>query len=193
MIEIHKENLNANVEKYVIYQGSDRLTYKSFLDSMIESKEFRSQFLNSLRNSEFDAFRFETPGVNINNLNQDFEFVLVNCPALEKEADLKAFSSYFSKAKDGVVSFPNLGKNAQLIVPSPISDNDCYAHIASFCRGAPLKQQHSFLETAAKFLSENISNKPLWFSTAGMGVAWLHLRIDQRPKYYHYTDYKVSK
>jgi hypothetical protein len=28
--------------------------------------------------------------------------------------------------------------------------------------------------------------KPVWFSTSGMGVAWLHFRLDQRPKYYTY-------
>jgi hypothetical protein len=26
--------------------------------------------------------------------------------------------------------------------------------------------------------------KPVWFSTSGMGVAWLHFRLDERPKYY---------
>jgi hypothetical protein len=28
--------------------------------------------------------------------------------------------------------------------------------------------------------------KAVWFSTSGMGVAWLHFRLDQRPKYYTY-------
>jgi hypothetical protein len=28
--------------------------------------------------------------------------------------------------------------------------------------------------------------KPVWFSTSGMGVAWLHFRLDERPKYYTY-------
>ena len=28
-----------------------------------------------------------------------------------------------------------------------------------------------------------IDDRPLWLSTAGDGVAWLHVRLDQRPKY----------
>ncbi len=32
-----------------------------------------------------------------------------------------------------------------------------------------------------------------WLNTEGGGVAWLHVRIDQRPKYYHYAPYKTKQ
>jgi hypothetical protein len=34
--------------------------------------------------------------------------------------------------------------------------------------------------------------KPVWFSTSGMGVAWLHFRLDRRPKYYTYRAFAVE-
>ena len=30
----------------------------------------------------------------------------------------------------------------------------------------------------------------LWLSTAGLGVYWLHLRLDTRPKYYSFQPYR---
>ena len=33
-------------------------------------------------------------------------------------------------------------------------------------------------------------NKLLWLSTHGKGVAWLHVRIDDSPKYISYIPYK---
>ena len=30
---------------------------------------------------------------------------------------------------------------------------------------------------------------PTWLSTAGMGVSWLHVRLDSQPKYYGFAAY----
>lgn len=32
--------------------------------------------------------------------------------------------------------------------------------------------------------------KPVWLSTAGAGVPWLHVRLDDHPKYYGYALYR---
>ena len=32
-------------------------------------------------------------------------------------------------------------------------------------------------------------DRPMWLSTCGTGVAWVHMRLDQRPKYYTYTPF----
>ena len=37
------------------------------------------------------------------------------------------------------------------------------------------------------------NNEPIWFSTSGSGVAWLHFRLDSRPKYYTYKPFKIEK
>lgn len=34
---------------------------------------------------------------------------------------------------------------------------------------------------------------PIWLSTSGLGVYWLHVRLDTRPKYYNHDEYKYYK
>ena len=34
-----------------------------------------------------------------------------------------------------------------------------------------------------------LGGKPVWLSTAGLGVGWLHVRLDDRPKYYRHAPY----
>ncbi len=36
----------------------------------------------------------------------------------------------------------------------------------------------------------NEHEKPVWISTAGTGVPFLHVRFDSRPKYYSWDEYK---
>ena len=49
--------------------------------------------------------------------------------------------------------------------------------------------QHALWRTVGEAVSERITDRPLWLSTAGGGVAWLHVRLDSRPKYYGHTPY----
>ena len=39
-------------------------------------------------------------------------------------------------------------------------------------------------------LRRRVGVKPVWLSTAGAGVAWVHVRLDDRPKYYGYDAYR---
>lgn len=59
----------------------------------------------------------------------------------------------------------------------------------AFVRYAPEQQQHAFLALIGKTVEAQLSDQPLWLSTAGAGVAWLHVRLDKRPKYYGYVPY----
>ena len=36
-----------------------------------------------------------------------------------------------------------------------------------------------------------LSDQPLWVSTCGLGVYWLHVRLDSFPKYYRYAPYQT--
>jgi len=39
-------------------------------------------------------------------------------------------------------------------------------------------------------MERRLGPRPVWLSTAGGGVAWLHVRLDDRPKYYGYAQYR---
>lgn len=171
-----------------------------------------------IASSPFDSVLFETPGCNwLNSAIKPFEFALVNQPSLkafaEGNPDRHAFEEYFtsqscsSSENDGrgdrdplaVCAFPNLGKDATLISPLPQSGiNDAtYSHLASFIRKAPQEQVTQFWKLSARTLIGELKHKHerindyagTWFSTNGMGVAWLHLRIDSLPKYFSYVPF----
>jgi hypothetical protein len=57
-------------------------------------------------------------------------------------------------------------------------------------REAPELQQQALWQSIGEAMSRRINAKSAWLSTAGAGVAWLHVRLDDRPKYYGYVPYR---
>ena len=143
------------------------------------------------------AFFWETPPLTAATAaTTQFEFVTVP-GSLDGTADRGPFSSHFAAcpAGDGpVISFANLGGDATLVVPCAASGvpEAAYAHFAAFTRGAPKAQR---LETwrqlggAIREVLPKRGDAPTWVSTAGGGVAWLHVRLDSAPKYYTHRPY----
>ena len=71
------------------------------------------------------------------------------------------------------------------------TDRQIYAHLGAFARGAPSQQQHGFWRMVGAETAARLSDRPLWLSTNGLGVAWLHARLDSWPKYYSYRPYRA--
>lgn len=164
--------------------------------------------------SPYASLLFETPGASAHSSSTTpFEFALVNEPALkvvaESRPDRNAFSKHFVVARRQadearVCSFQNLGGDAILIAPlppAPSSDGEddnndsTYSHLAIFVRNAPRSQVSDFWKLAAASYLHVLQRKhpqeeKTWFSTNGMGVSWLHMRIDDRPKYYSYAPFR---
>ena len=61
---------------------------------------------------------------------------------------------------------------------------------AAFVRHAPERQKHALWERVGEAVERRLGPKPVWVSTAGAGVSWLHVRLDDRPKYYGYAPYR---
>lgn len=191
MWNFNTETISEDISKYKItFQGAT-INKASFIQYLKSSTGF-IQFLNSiLENSPYAAFFWEVHPFTKHSMEQDFEFVLVNSSALTKiSTDPRSFRNQFDRQKP-VVSFPNLGKNALLVVPTPIGALSCYGHLANFVRKAPEEQKIAFWKTVGMELDDAIGEAPKWLSTAGLGVHWLHLRIDSKPKYYRYKPYKL--
>jgi hypothetical protein len=126
-------------------------------------------------------------------MDRPFEFVLSDARSLAKASpDAGPFEEHFGgdDDHDGVVVFENLGGDATLVVPCPLARYETYAHLAAFLRGAPATQSHALLRCMADEVLRRVSDQPLWVSTAGMGIYWLHVRLDSRPKYYRHVPYK---
>jgi hypothetical protein len=169
------------------------VSYAEVLRRWQQDAVFRSLFIALLADAPFSAFRWETPPITTATANRPFEFVLLDSPGLARLPDADAFAEHFgSGAAGGVVEFPNLGKDAIMVVPCPIGQLSAYGHLAAFVRQAPESQKHALWALVGAAMQRRLNPKPIWLSTAGAGVSWLHVRLDDRPKYYGYRPYRES-
>ncbi len=107
--------------------------------------------------------------------------------------DPQPFQSHFEARPDEeIVIFPNLGGDAVLLVPRPLGPPEAYAHLAVFVRRAPPLQVQRLWSAIGRTVRENLCEQPRWLSSAGMGVPWVHVRIDSHPKYYRFDPYKLA-
>jgi len=163
--------------------------YSDAIDLWTESNDFCEFFSATLAAVSFEAFRWETPPVTTSNADRVFEFVVLRDDYLDRAQDEQTFAAHF--AGDSVVTFPNVGGDAVLVVPSPATHEPIYAHLGSFVRHAPQQQRIELWHAVGAAMRSRLSDRPVWLSTAGGGVAWLHLRLDTRPKYYGFAEYRT--
>jgi hypothetical protein len=174
----------------IVHRDSHPASFEMILVGWESDESFRTQFARELAAVPFSAFRWETPAVTTSSLASEWEFVLLDSPSLARPVpDRDAFQEHF-RHDARIVTFSNLGGDAVLIVPCPRGPDVSYGHFAAFLRSAPQEQIHELWRAVAAAMRKRISAKPVWLSTAGAGVSWLHVRLDDRPKYYGWSKYR---
>lgn len=144
-----------------------------------------------------------------------FEYVLIPSTELEGVSGSSSdFEDFENCGSDRVISFYNIGKDAVLIAPCPgifaqfpdqrthKIDELAAGHLGAFIKHAPMELIHVFLKTVGNAMLERFKtieddgfhaiskdHKKLWLSTSGLGVKWVHVRIDSSPKYYNWEPY----
>ncbi|MEO0877038.1 MAG: hypothetical protein AAFY48_20775, partial [Bacteroidota bacterium] len=182
------QQLAPNCYQYQIYQNDALLTFNELAHLWRSSSDFALWYSDLLSNAPFDAFFWEHPPLRANTLDRPYEFVLVESPTLARVvADPTPFRSFFGEAL--AVSFPNLRADAQLVAPRPTPEEN-FPHLASFCRRAKHDQLQAFWQTVGELFEHWVTPETRWLSTSGLGVYWLHVRWDLRPKYYTHTPYR---
>jgi hypothetical protein len=182
---------NGRVLKVAVGLDGSQISYAEAIRGWQQDAAFRSFFLALLAEAPHSAFRWETPPITSATADRPFEFVLLDSPGLDRTPDAGAFAEHFDgKCANGVVEFSNLGKDAIMIAPCPHGPLSCYGHLAAFVRRAPEDQKHALWALVGASIERRVSTKPVWLSTAGAGVSWLHVRLDDRPKYYGYRPYR---
>jgi hypothetical protein len=185
---------DKRTQRFLARSGERALSWAEVLSLWQESAAFRQAFTELLAAAPFDAFRWETPGITAGDTQSDFEFVLVESPELVTPADPEPFEDHFRRAgTESVICFRNLGGDARLVVPRPLANEETYAHLATFVRAAPETQRHALWVEVSRAMSRRLGDRPVWLSSAGGGVAWLHVRLDDRPKYYAYRPYRTYR
>ena len=182
------------IHKISIFTEDKQITYLEVIELWQQNESFREFFISLLADTPMPAYFWETPPVAQATVHNMFEFVLIDSPKLAKiEPDPSDFNEYFESATSEVVTFPNLGNDALLVVPCPITNIPNSTYLANFVREAPKSQQHLLWKTVGQSLQQKLNEQKqsIWLSTSGLGVHWLHVRLDSRPKYYCYEPYKL--
>lgn len=180
--------------RYEILARGRELTFRELFEHLETDAAFTEWYTGVLSGVSLRAFFWEYPPLTERNLDQSAEFVLIESSSLARlHPDPRPFEDQFARHPDALVlTFPNLGGDALLVVPAPVASHEAYPHLAAFLRGAPKPQTEALWKAAAKAVRENVGANPRWLSSAGLGVAWLHLRLDTSPKYYRFAPYKTA-
>ncbi len=175
-----------------IFEGDAPVPFRRFFERLASDEAFTDWFCCTLADFESAAFYWELPPMTQATIGNAAEFVLIEAPVLEGMTVERApFAAHFDEAPgEDVIVFPNLGGDAVLVVPCPRGPDEHYPHLAAFLRNAPQQQVRALWRTTAREMLRSIGERPIWLSTAGGGVAWLHIRLDSRPKYYSYAPYR---
>lgn len=181
-------------QRYALSRDGVDPSFREVFESLETNSEFRAWYSDVLASSDFEAFYWEHPALCSENYDTAAEFVLVDAPGLARiRPRPEPFARQFERGDEQrVISFPNLGGDAVLIVPRQVGSPSAYAHLAAFVRLAPADQIQEFWQGVGRVVRERVGTDPVWISTAGMGVSWLHARIDAAPKYYRFGPYKSA-
>ncbi|CAD7698890.1 unnamed protein product [Ostreobium quekettii] len=196
-ISFDKASAGDGTEVFKILDRSRQpLSWREVIEMWKNYPEFAVMFSQTLAASHHQAFFWETVHFTRSTLQKPFEMVLVDAPGL---AHTRPNPSQFrdnlvTHGQGSIAVFLNLGRDALLVSPCRIGrDNSPYGHLASFVRDAPEQQKVEFWSTLAEAIENRlmeVGEEPMWVSTSGLGVPWLHVRLDSRPKYYQHMRFR---
>lgn len=161
-----------------------------------DEPEFRDFLIRQLADMPYPAYFWEMPPIRRDTMTRDYKFVVVRSDTLARMApDADAFAAKFADTTRSVVTFHNLGGDALLVAPRPIAESATYTHIAAFLRTAPEAQRHDLFLALARAIDSELTQTatPIWISSSGLGIAWLHIRLDSFPKYYQYRPFAEDR
>lgn len=177
------------------------LTWKGLIDAFRKKdtkviKEFSLNFKNLNWNGVF----FECKPIIFSSYGKEtVEFRIIETSAFEnKGEDKNTYSLHFENCKKEnhqAISFKSKNKN-DLVVPCPLPGFSFNAHIQQFMKNASEDQIVELMSVTGNVLNKVITdnkNNPVWLSTHGTDVSWLHVRICLKPLYYITTKYQTYK
>ena len=178
---------------YRLLEDGLPMSFRRCFELLESDTGFGDWYTAELAGFDAKAFYWELPPMTRATLDEQAEFVLIEAPILQgMPVERAPFAAHFAEApNEDVIVFRNLGGDAVLVVPCPRGPDEHYPHLAAFLRHAPKAQVRALWRRTAREMLRNIGDRPVWLSTAGGGVAWLHVRFDSRPKYYSYGPYKT--
>jgi len=188
-IDFQRQRLNGRTTRIVF-----NISTIEAIGYLVESNpEMLTKMHEALDDDRFRTYVWETPRMDSQNTHKSFEFVLVNTP-MTNRANISRFTRINQIQRQGVrgrgaISFDSPSKT-RLIIPENTGGNARFANIAEFNRHANKAQQASLWKLVAVEYGRALSSvRPIWLSTSGLEVPWLHVRVSKTPRYYKHRPY----
>lgn len=189
--------IDERVERHRIddVHSGRTLTRGQFVQRLARDGRLWSTLSAAVADAPFEAVFLELVPLSRDRSERAFGFVLVDAPSLAPlRADPRPFARHLSGAAR-VARFPNIGGDAMLVAPCPPAGGpaDHGAHLASFVRRGDPDHVAALWREVGAALADRVAaapDRPVWTSTSGLGVAWLHVRLDTAPKYYVHAPYR---
>ena len=178
--------------EWELRRSGQPVSQRSATAALESSPALGSLLSQTLRALPDEGVFFECAPLHPGALDRPFRFVAVPSPAVARlRADPRPFAQAFARSGD-VAVFENLGRDALLVAPRPSPEPFDGAHMLAFLRTAPAPCIASFWGAVGGALKSRLARRtrPLWLSTSGLGVSWLHMRLDDRPKYISHRPYR---
>jgi hypothetical protein len=181
--------------RITLQQDKEPVTFSDWIQLMKTNSDFVDKWFQVFDDLPFryPGMFFEVPPMIPENLQQPFECVLISAPKFKSFSPSTSFFEPYFTAPALATSFLNLGGDTLLVSPNPLAGRPLkyYTHLGIFMAKAQDDQKRGFWKLVAENYEERIKErKPVWLSTEGSGVYYLHIRLDPRPKYYHHTPYR---
>ena len=174
-----------------------RWSWREALQGLAHGGTVGAELERVIAGAPWDGVFWECAPVLGTALDAAFEWVLLESRAVARlRADASPFSApMVATAAKGVAVFENLGGDAVLVAPCPGAAEEQCAHLVAFLRTATPSRRSALWHAtslAARAQLARHPQQPLWLSTSGLGVSWLHIRLDVQPKYYTYAPFRVA-
>ncbi|RHZ37251.1 DUF6940 family protein [endosymbiont GvMRE of Glomus versiforme] len=187
--------INNNAIKYQFTKpDNSKLTWNDFINLLKTGGQELTNALKDANSQLKSAYFWECLPISKDTLNRPFEFVVIKNEKLNNiNQNYSSFKEYIDKNEKSFIS----RRGATLIIPLPEKNKDNeeldYKNLASFIQNVPdnSEQQKTLWQEVARQLETNLEDKnPRWLSAHGLGVPYLHVRIDKQPIYYSWSEYK---
>ena len=119
-----------------------------------------------------------------NSLEDHVKLTILKLDGMPEEQNSKRFDEYLKVSNEDIVSFMSLGKDAIMIVPQK-DEGKNYATIRKFLQNASNKKQIELWKKVAEEIKNLMAmyKGNIYLNTHGLGVPYLHIRLDTRGKY----------
>lgn len=177
-------------EKLEIVYKRKHLTFRQMLNAWIDDQEFCVWFTDRLSRAH-TKFRFEFPKLtHTKKLSRPAYVIRYTEPRLSDAADPKGIypvgfvNELLKCARRPALTIPGRGGLShpeRMVIPcKPI------AHIGKLKTRAKSTIHEMWKQTALEAWNKLRAGEPVYISTHGLGIPWLHIRVETQPVHYQY-------